>query len=89
MFRKNYFGGKASTMRRQEPGFSYKQKSEDEIIILRDNKKVSTLRSAKAIEFLDKMETCNHAEQQQIMAGFTGNYKRGNERQARNHPRNI
>jgi hypothetical protein len=34
------------------------------------------------------MEDCDLATAQQVMARLTGNYKRGNERKAAEHPRN-
>ncbi|EFP58052.1 hypothetical protein HMPREF0321_2359 [Dermacoccus sp. Ellin185] len=34
------------------------------------------------------MEDVEDGDAQEIMARLTGNYRRGNERQARNHPRN-
>jgi hypothetical protein len=43
------------------------------------------LRGPRAQEFLAEVEG---ADEQQVMARWTGNYKRGNERAARDHPRN-
>ncbi len=39
----------------------------------------------RAQEFIDDIET---GDDQELMARLTGNYKRGNERHARQHPRN-
>ena len=44
----------------------------------------STLRGSAAQKFLAQAET---SDAQQLMARVTGNYKRGNERTAKNHPR--
>lgn len=44
------------------------------------------LRGRKAAEFEDAVE---RGDDQELMARVTGNYKRGNERVARNHPRNA
>ncbi|MEX0684264.1 MAG: hypothetical protein WD904_06425 [Dehalococcoidia bacterium] len=49
----------------------------------------TTLRGAAAKKFLAKVDDASDTSQQQIMARLTGNYKRGNERQARSHPRNV
>jgi hypothetical protein len=43
------------------------------------------LRGAAAQRFLADVEA---GDPQSVMARATGNFKRGNERQARNHPRN-
>lgn len=43
------------------------------------------MRGRRAADFLDDIATGNA---QELMARVTGNYKRGNERTARNHPRN-
>ena len=42
----------------------------------------------KAAAFLDELAEGSEADGQQLMARLTGNYKRGNERQAQGHPRN-
>jgi hypothetical protein len=43
------------------------------------------LRGRRAQEFLDNVVS---GDPQELMARVTGNYKHGNERQARIHPRN-
>lgn len=45
----------------------------------------TTLRGQRAAAFLDEIGS---GDDQLLMARWTGNYKRGNERVARNHPRN-
>lgn len=47
-----------------------------------------TLRGAKAGRFLAAIQAGDSAAAQQLMARVTGNYRRGNERTARDHPRN-
>jgi len=59
------------------PGFSY------------HGKRATTLRGHQARAFLEDIECLTFGEQQQAMARLTGNYKRGNERVAKNHPRNT
>jgi hypothetical protein len=46
------------------------------------------LRGAAARDFLAEIDSVSFAQQQQLMARLTGNYKRGNERRAASHPRN-
>ncbi len=65
-------------------GFSYAQRGED-IVISHHGKVATTLRGQRAAEFLAQVET---GDAQELMARLTGNYRRGNERQARAHPRN-
>ena len=43
------------------------------------------LRGAAAARFLDDVEA---DDEQELMARVTGNYRRGNERTGKNHPRN-
>jgi hypothetical protein len=69
-------------------GFRFRQKSREEVQISRNGKVVTTLRGSDAIDFLADAEGADDNDQQQIMARVTGNYKRGNERTAANHPRN-
>jgi len=49
------------------------------------NAVAAILRGARASEFLEDAAT---QDPQQLMARLTGNYRRGNERAARQHPRN-
>lgn len=68
-------------------GFSYEERN-SECLIFRNGKKVTVLRGAKALELLEELDACGSHDQQQLMARATGNYKRGNERLAKSHPRN-
>lgn len=68
-------------------GFSYQQRQE-EVVIFHNGRFATKLRKKKAAEFLTKVEKITAHEQQQWMARLTGNYKRGNERKAKNHPKN-
>ena len=65
-------------------GFEYVERGDDVVIIHR-GKPATTLRGAKAAAFLEDVE---QEDPRELMARLTGNYRRGNERQARNHPRN-
>jgi len=69
-------------------GFAFRTRKNGDVEILHHGRLASTLRGAKARDFVDEVEECDFAEGQEIMARLTGNYKRGNERTARNHPRN-
>jgi len=69
-------------------GFTYQIKKDGEVIINRNGKYAITLRGTKALEFIDNISTYLPDDSQLYMARITGNYKRGNERNARNHPRN-
>ncbi len=71
-----------------ELAFSFQVSRNGDVSILRHARLVTTLRAAAARDFLAEVEVTSHAEQQQLMARLTGNYKRGNERLAANHPRN-
>jgi hypothetical protein len=66
-------------------GFAYVVRKNGDVVISHHGKVATTLRAAAAREFLDAVSA---AEPQEVMARVTGNYKRGNERQARAHPRN-
>jgi hypothetical protein len=72
----------------EEFGFSYQATRAEEVRILRTGRVVTTLRGGAALEFLADAEGAGDAAVQQLCARVTGNYKRGNEAVARNHPRN-
>ncbi len=65
-------------------GFSYEVRDAD-VIISHHGKPASTLRGAAAARFLRDLE---NGDPQRLMARMTGNYKRGNERMGKSHPRN-
>ncbi len=65
-------------------GFVYVQRG-NEVVITHHGKTATTLRGQRAAVFLDEIEA---GDPQELMARLTGNYRRGNERQARNHARN-
>jgi len=68
--------------------FSFKVNKRGEVRIYHHGMLATTLRGANALNFLAEVEKSDDDAQQQLMARRTGNYKRGNERTARNHPRN-
>lgn len=65
-------------------GFDFIVRGAD-VVITHHGRTATTLRGRRAQDFLEDVET---GDPQELMARLTGNYRRGNERQARNHPRN-
>lgn len=65
-------------------GFTFETRGED-VILLHHGRPAATLRGARAADFLTRVET---EDAQLLMARLTGNYRRGNERTAAQHPRN-
>ena len=79
---------RAPTTAIDDLGFSFHPRGPAEVKIMRGGKVVTVLRDRRAVDFLDAMAGLDRNGQQQAMARATGNYKRGNESAARNHPRN-
>ncbi|MET9735790.1 hypothetical protein ABZZ79_35760 [Streptomyces sp. NPDC006458] len=65
-------------------GFAYETHPDGTVLITHHGRPATTLRADRATRFLAEVTT----DPQLVMARWTGNYKRGNERTARNHPRN-
>lgn len=65
-------------------GFDFRVRGQD-VEITHHGARATTLRGAKAAQFLREVED---GDPQELMARLTGNYRRGNERVARDHPRN-
>jgi hypothetical protein len=65
-------------------GFEFEAR-EGEVVVTHHGRRATVLRGARAQEFLEDVE---RGDPQELMARVTGNYRRGNERQARQHPRN-
>lgn len=65
-------------------GFDYAVHGAD-VVITHRGKVAATLRGERAVDFLQDVDMGNP---QELMARLTGNYRQGNERQARHHPRN-
>jgi hypothetical protein len=65
-------------------GFQYTSAG-GEVVISHHGRRATTLRGAVARKFLADVD---RQDPQELMARVTGNYKRGNERSARSHPRN-
>lgn len=69
-------------------GFTYRAKDDGSVEVFHFNRSATTLRGAAARRFLEDVSTADEDAAQGLMARVTGNYKRGNERTAKNHPRN-
>ncbi|USQ76932.1 hypothetical protein [Ornithinimicrobium cryptoxanthini] len=65
-------------------GFGFVVRGE-QVVISHHGRTATTLRGRRAQEFLEDVES---HDPQELMARLTGNYRRGNERNARLHPRN-
>ena len=72
----------------EDLGFTHREAKSGAILLSHHGMQVTTLRGKSAAEFLRKSAKLDFAGQQQLMARLTGNYKRGNERQGKNHPKN-
>ena len=63
-------------------GFSYRRTKRGAVHILRNGREVATLRAGPAARFLSRAEGASFEAVQQLCAGATGNYRRGNETHA-------
>jgi hypothetical protein len=61
-------------------GFSYDSTQDGQVFISWEGRVVVTLRGARAQKFLSAVENASPGEEQHVMARFTGNFKRGNEK---------
>ncbi|MBC9733615.1 hypothetical protein [Nocardioides marmotae] len=65
-------------------GFAYVRRGDGSVVVTHHGRVAATLRGGRAAEFLAEVED----DPQLAMARWTGNYRHGNERTARQHPRN-
>ena len=65
-------------------GFEYAVRGDD-VLITHRGRPATVLRAERAAAFLTEVQA---GDPQELMARLTGNYRRGNERVARDHPRN-
>ena len=68
-------------------GFHY-QASANNVHICRNGLTVTTLRGKAAQDFMVKIADMNDNDDQQLMARITGNYKSGNEKNAKSKQNN-
>ncbi|PRY42261.1 hypothetical protein [Umezawaea tangerina] len=66
-------------------GFTHTTRPDGTVVVLHHGRVAATLRGARAAEFLAEVDD----DPQEVMARWTGNYRHGNERTAKNHPRNA
>ncbi|MFD0593170.1 hypothetical protein ACFQZ4_11975 [Catellatospora coxensis] len=66
-------------------GFDYAVRADGTVAVSHHRAVVTLLRGERGRRFLDEVRA---GDPQEVMARWTGNYRRGNERAARNHPRN-
>ncbi|MEU0668642.1 hypothetical protein ABZ508_09060 [Streptomyces lavendulocolor] len=66
-------------------GFRYVRHADGTVGITHQGRPAGTLRGSRAERFLAEAES---GDAQLVMARWTGAYKHGNERTARDHPRN-
>ncbi|PUA82305.1 hypothetical protein [Nocardioides currus] len=66
-------------------GFDWAELPDGSVRITHHGKPATTLRGGRAADFLRDVED---DDPQELMARLTGNFKRGNERTAKLHPRN-
>ncbi|MEU8181638.1 hypothetical protein AB0B85_10840 [Micromonospora sp. NPDC049044] len=68
----------------QAQGFRYDHRADGLVVITHHGRVAGTLRGARAAQFLAEVDD----DPQLVMARWTGNYRHGNERTAKRHPRN-
>ena len=69
-------------------GFDFEVRQNGEVAIFHRHRLAAILRGRAAQQFVTQANDLSDAALQQVMASVTGNYKRGNERRAADHPRN-
>jgi hypothetical protein len=70
-------------------GFAFRRLKNGDVHVTHHGRPASTLRGRGAVAFLVEMDGADAGSQQHAMARLTGNYKRGNERKASGHVRNL
>jgi len=68
----------------QPTGFTYRLRGTD-VVVTHHGRPAATLRGDAAAQFLADVEL---GDPQQLMARVTGQYRHGNERAGKDHPRN-
>lgn len=68
-------------------GFTYVVRKSGEVELRHHGRPAGTLRNHDAEDFRARAAALDEAALQQLMARLTGNYRRGNERQAASHLR--
>ncbi len=63
--------------------FSYRKYKNGNVSVFYKEKEVTILKGKNAERFLSKVENAEELDAQMVMAKITGNFKHGNERQAK------
>lgn len=71
-------------MSKAPEGFAFVSRANGDVAITHHGRPATVLRGAAASRFLHEVED---GDPQELMARVTGNYKHGNERTGKNHPR--
>ncbi|MGX4654517.1 hypothetical protein ACWCHM_12555 [Micromonospora sp. SCSIO 07396] len=66
-------------------GFTYRLRKNGDVELLHHGRLATVLRGVAAARFLTVVDS---DDPQELMARLTGNYRHGNERTAKRHPRN-
>lgn len=69
-------------------GFTFRIRKNGDVEVFHRGRLAATLRGNAAEDFKQEAQDARSPEAQQLMARVTGNYRRGNERAAGQHPRN-
>lgn len=69
-------------------GFDWSERKNGDVVITHHGRVATVLRGRRADDFMADMAGASIDAAQVVMARLTGNYKRGNERTARQHRRN-
>ncbi|QIK05974.1 hypothetical protein G7Z12_07965 [Streptomyces sp. ID38640] len=75
-------GGRVS----KAQGFTYEELGDGSVVMRHHGRRAAVVRGGRAERFLREVSS---GDAQLVMARWTGNYRRGNERSARQHPRNA
>lgn len=71
------------TEREGDLGFDFEIRKSGELDISHKGRKVTSFNAARGVSIWNKLVARHFVDQQILMARLTGNYKRGNERQAK------
>jgi hypothetical protein len=66
-------------------GFGFEERADGSVLIVHHGRQAAVLRGGRAARFRQEVAA---GDPQLVMARWTGNYRHGNERAARQHPRN-
>lgn len=75
-------GRSRSAPGRAPDGFTFRARKSGDVEVLHHGRPAALLRGPRAERFLTRAEGATELELQYLMARATGNYKRGNEREA-------